>query len=193
MDLLRLLRNFADEYLKAMEEFREVEVKSARTSAINHQFINNVRHAVDHMAIAIVHATSENPDLKESERHIMDATFQIGNSLPDAYQHIAGVRMTKLETLLKRAGRFDTRYHAEKCSAEGADQYTLGRNKRTNDPQGAIIHFKEALKLSDEGNKSYHPVTPIQKVNLLRALGLIGTLIAIILLLDKFFRFLPPQ
>ncbi|MFQ5825703.1 MAG: hypothetical protein ACE5JB_16835 [bacterium] len=185
------LVKFAKVYQQAIEDIRNLEDKTA-ASAINPQYTNNIRHALEHLATAIQKASKNPKDPKDSKEHIQTAISHILNIAPDSYEYIAGVKLTQTRKRIASAGFFAERDKAKRLHEDAIYHYTQGRNERTANPEQANHHFERAIDLCLEAIDSVVPATNIQKGSLLIGLlGLLGVIVAVILFLDRIFHFLP--
>ena len=188
MDFLHIyLDEFASIYENSLENIRKVETLAA-ISAINHNFTNNIRHALEHLSIAIKFALQNNPDKEQSTNYMKEAISHISNLAPDSCQHIAGKRLKELRVFMGSSGFFANVEHAKKIHEEAIYFYTQGRNVRTASADEAVEYFIKTIERCIEAQKLVQFPGKIQKTTLLIALS--GWIITIMLFFDKIFKFL---
>lgn len=181
--ILPYLERFARTYQSAFEQIRLLENKAA-ISSINHNFTNNIRHAIEHLSIAMTLALDDR-NKEKSIKHINESIIHLENLAPDSCEHIAGKKLKELRILMASSGFLADINKSQEIHERAIFHYTQGRNIRSADPGQAIKHFNNVVDLCNKAIQLITPAHKIQKAQII--IAFLGWLIAFILFLDRVF------
>lgn len=171
------LKELAILYNSSMKQIRNIESKAA-ISAINYQYINNMRHFVEHMFVGIEEAYSEPQKLEEAIDNFKDARHSIKNIVLDAGEYIAGIKLNEAKRHIVKGLSLSERKKAQEYFKQAVYQYDEGRNKRTGDHQEANEHFLKTIELCVAGILEVKPITKYQWIMFVLALSGWATFLA---------------
>ncbi|NOY58463.1 MAG: hypothetical protein GXO75_05965 [Calditrichaeota bacterium] len=156
----------------------------AAISSINHNFTNNIRHALEHLSIATTLALDD-LNKEKSINHINEAIIHLQNLAPDSCEHIAGKKLKESRIFMAGSGIFAEIRKSQELHEQAIFHYTQGRNIRSADPDQAIKRFNDVVDLCNNAIQLITPARKIQKAQII--IAFLGWLIAFILFLDKVF------
>lgn len=130
-------------YFTVKGQIESIESQSA-LSAIHLQYIDNVRHTLDHI-MAGLRAEQDPARAGEAEQFYTDAYVHLSNLGPDSYEYIAGVMLSKLKSRIEDAGFFGEVGKALNLRRTAADYYTRGRELRTTDRARSMEQFDKCV------------------------------------------------
>lgn len=160
------LIEFARIYQESINAIRNIEDKAA-ISALNYSFFNNMKHSLEHLTAAIIHASSKPQARNKSEDHIYSAISDLNNLTIDAHEYIAGMKLDETKRHMMKGISLSERKKAKELFAQAVFHYTEGRNKRAANPHEANEHFTKTVELCIEGMLSVKPITTRQWITLL--------------------------
>jgi len=188
-DLEYYLKELAVVYHSSMKKVRNIEDKAA-ISSLNHKFVNNLRHFIEHMFVGIEKAYLEPPDKESAIDHFKQALHDVKNIALDSAENIAGLKLNEAKKHIMGGIVLSERRKAQEYFRQAVYHYDEGRNKRTIDPDEANEHFAKSVDLCVEGMLSVKPITTRQWITwLLMFLSLLAGLSGWGMFLAKIFKF----